>query len=127
MKKLRILLESISISSLTLPNLIYLLCNLKVLKESNIIGLTMVALIVLSIIGLGALAHFKVKIGVWFAIIGVFVLILSNVSYVAGIALIIEGIGLVIDGYLIRPLIIKQKIKELEENGKSVTYTRNIE
>ena len=126
-KKLRILLETASISSLAIPNLIYMLCNIDVLKEANAIALTMVALLVLSIIGLGALIHFKVKAGIWLMIIGIFVLILSNVSYVAGIALIIEGIGLAIDGYLIRPLIIREKIKELEKNGKSVTYTRNIE
>ena len=125
--KKKILLESASITSLTLPNLIYMLCNLKVLKEANVIALTMVALLVLSIIGLGALIHFKVKAGIWLMVIGIFVLILSNISYVSGVALLIEGAGLALDGYLIRPLIIREKIKELEANGKSVTYTRNIE
>lgn len=127
MKKKRVLLESASISLLTVPNLIYMLCNLKVLKETNVIALTMVALLVLSIIGLGALIHFKVKAGIWVIILGIFMLTMSNVSYVGGIALMIEGFGLALDAYLIRPIIIREKIKELEANGKSVTYTRNIE
>lgn len=126
-KKIRTLLEIASISALTLPNIIYMICNLGVLKEANVVALTMVSLLVLSIVGLGALIHFKVKAGIWLMITGIFVLILSNISYVAGVALLIEGIGLAIDGYLIRPLIIRQKIKELEADGKSVTYTRSIE
>lgn len=125
--KRKALLEALSIVALVLPNLIYMLCNINVLKEANAIAMTMLALLVLSIIGLGALVHFKVRAGVWFGILGIFVLILSNVSYVAGIALILEGIGLCIDGYIIRPLIVKAKIKELEASGKSVTYTRNID
>ena len=87
----------------------------------------MVALVVASIIGLGALIHFKIRIGVWILVAGVFTLVLSNIGFVAGIALIIEGIGLIIDGYLIRPLIVKMKVKELEANGKSITYTRKID
>lgn len=126
MKK-KVLLQTASISLLTIPNLIYMLCNLTVLKEANVIALSMVSLLVLAIIGLGALVHFKVKIGIWIMIIGIFVLIMSNISYVGGIALIIEGFGLALDAYLIRPLIVREKIKELEANGKSVTYTRNIE
>ena len=126
MKK-KVLLQTASISLLTIPNLIYMLCNLTVLKEANVIALSMVSLLVLAIIGLGALVHFKVKMGIWIMIIGIFVLIMSNISYVGGIALIIEGFGLALDAYLIRPLIVREKIKELEANGKSVTYTRNIE
>ena len=127
MKKKRVLLETASISLLTLPNLVYMLCNLPVLKEANVIALTMVSLLVLAIIGLGALVHFKVKAGIWIMIVGIFVLVMSNISYVGGVALIIEGAGLALDAYLIRPIIIREKIKELEANGKSVTYTRNIE
>lgn len=127
MKKKKVLLETASISLLTLPNLIYMLCNLSVLKEANVIALTMVSLLVLAIIGLGALVHFKVKAGIWIMIVGLFVLVMSNISYVGGVALIIEGAGLALDAYLIRPIIIREKIKELEANGKSVTYTRNIE
>lgn len=126
MKK-KVLLQTASISLLTIPNLIYMVCNLTVLKEANVIALSMVALLVLAIIGLGALVHFKVKMGIWIMIIGIFVLIMSNISYVGGIALIIEGFGLALDAYIIRPLIVREKIKELEANGKSVTYTRNIE
>lgn len=126
MKK-KVLLQTASISLLTIPNLIYMICNLTVLKEANVIALSMVSLLVLAIIGLGALVHFKVKMGIWIMIIGIFVLIMSNISYVGGIALIIEGFGLALDAYLIRPLIVREKIKELEANGKSVTYTRNIE
>lgn len=126
MKK-KVLLQTASISLLTIPNLIYMVCNLTVLKEANVIALSMVSLLVLAIIGLGALVHFKVKMGIWIMIIGIFVLIMSNISYVGGIALIIEGFGLALDAYLIRPLIVREKIKELEANGKSVTYTRNIE
>lgn len=126
MKK-KVLLQTASISLLTIPNLIYMICNLTVLKQANVIALSMVSLLVLAIIGLGALVHFKVKMGIWIMIIGIFVLIMSNISYVGGIALIIEGFGLALDAYLIRPLIVREKIKELEANGKSVTYTRNIE
>ena len=122
----RWLLEIASVLILVIPNLIFMLCNVKIFKEANVIAMTMVALVVLSIIGLGALIHFKVKAGVWVLVIGIFVLSLSNIAYFAGIALIIEGIGLAIDGYFIRPLVIKQKIKELEDNGKTVTYTRAI-
>ena len=60
-------------------------------------------------------------------IVGAFILALSNISYVAGIALIIEGVGLVIDGYILRPAIVNAKTKELEANGKQVTYTRRID
>lgn len=127
MKKKRMLLESASMSFLVIPNLIYLFCNFNILKEANVIALTMVSLLVLSVIGLGALIHFKVKAGIWLVIVGIFMLIMSNVSYVGGCALIIEGICLSFDAYLIKPLIVRLKIKELEANGQSVTYTRSID
>ena len=126
MSKKRIALHTLSVSILTAPNLVYLLCNVEVLKEANAIALTMTALLVLSIVGLGALAHFKPKSGIWVLLIGIFVLSLSNISYIAGTALIIEGSGLVVDGYGIEPLILKQKIKELQQNGQSVTYTKEL-
>lgn len=125
MKK-TIFLHILSISLLVVPNLVYLICNLGLFREAHAIALTLVAIVVLCVIGLGALLHFKAKAGIWTVIIGAFVLALSNISYVAGIALIIEGAALVIDGYFIRPLIIKLKIKELKENGESITYTREI-
>lgn len=126
MSKKRLIMHSLSISLLTAPNLIYLLCNVQVLREANAIALTMTALLVLSIVGLGALAHFKANAGVWVTLIGIFILSLSNIAYVAGIALIIEGGGLAIDGYIIKPQITKIKIKELEASGKQITYTRDI-
>ena len=86
----------------------------------------MTALLVLSIIGLGTLAHFKANAGVWAMLIGVFILALSNIAWVAGIALLIEGAGLAIDGYALKPLALKLKTEELKENGESVTYTREI-
>jgi len=126
MSKKRIAWHALSVSILTVPNLIYLCCNIQILKEANAIALTMSALLVLSIVGMGALAHFKPKSGIWVTLIGVFVLALSNISYVVGIALIIEGSGLAVDGYGIQPMIVKQRIKELEEDGKQVTYTTEI-
>ena len=123
----KIWLHILSISLLVFPNLIYLICNVSIFQEAHYIALTLVAILVLSIIGLGALLHFKTKAGVWVMVIGAFVLALSNISYVAGIALIIEGLGLALDAYIIRPLLIKIKIKELEDSGKSVTYTRQID
>lgn len=126
MSKKRIALHTLSVSLLTAPNLVYLLCNAEILKEANAIALTMTALLVLSVVGLGALAHFKPKSGIWILLIGIFVLSLSNISYIAGMALIIEGSGLVVDGYAIEPLILKQKIKELQQNGQSVTYTKEL-
>lgn len=127
MSKKRLLLHSISIAALTAPNGIYLACNFDVLKEANVVALTMTSLLILSIIGLGALAHFKANRGVWVTLIGIFVLSLSNISYVAGIALIIEGGGLTVDGYVFKPLIMNIKTKELEDAGKQVTYTRSID
>lgn len=126
MSKKRIMYHTLSISMLTAPNIIYLLCNFQVLKEAHAVALTMTALLVLSIVGLGALAHFKANAGIWVGLIGIFVLALSNIAYVAGIALIIEGSGLAIDGYVIRPLIKQEKIKELKANGEQVTYTTDI-
>ena len=126
MSKKRIAWHTLSVTVLTAPNLIYLLCNTEVLKEANAIALTMTSLLILSIVGLGALAHFKPKSGIWVLLIGIFVLSLSNISYVAGIALIIEGSGLVVDNYGIQPMIVKTKIKELQENGQSVTYTKEL-
>ena len=87
----------------------------------------MIAMLVLAIIGLGALIHFKVKTGVWITILGIVILVMSNISYVAGIALIIEGICLTLDSLIFKPLITAEKIKELEANGKSVTYTKQID
>ncbi|MDD3883251.1 MAG: hypothetical protein PHI27_13565 [Eubacteriales bacterium] len=126
MSKKRAWLHTASISLLTAPNIIYLSCNFNILREANAIALTMTAMLVLSIVGLGALAHFKANSGIWVTLIGVFILSLSNIAWVAGIALIIEGGGLAIDGYVLKPLITKTKIKELEDNGKQVTYTREI-
>lgn len=126
MSKKRAWLHTASISLLTAPNIIYLSCNFNILREANAIALTMSAMLVLSIVGLGALAHFKANSGIWVTLIGVFILSLSNIAWVAGIALIIEGVGLAIDGYVLKPLITKTKIKELEDNGKQVTYTREI-
>ena len=126
MKK-TLLLHTISILSLSIPNLCYLIFNYEVLSEAHAVTLSMVVMVILSIVGLGSLCHFKIKAGVWVTIVGAFILALSNISYVAGIALIIEGVGLVIDGYILRPAIINAKTKELEANGKQVTYTRRID
>lgn len=126
MSKKRLWYHIASITTLTAPNGVYMLCNLDVLKEANAIALTMTGLLVLSVVGLGALAHFKANMGVWITLIGIFILSLSNISYVAGIALIIEGAGLAVDGYVFKPLIAKAKVEELKENGEQVTYTRNI-
>lgn len=126
MSKKRMMYHTLSVTMLTAPNIIYLLCNFQVLKEAHAVALTMTALLVLSIVGLGALAHFKANAGIWVSLIGIFILALSNIAYVAGIALIIEGAGLAVDGYAIRPLIKQEKIKELEANGKQVTYTTDI-
>lgn len=121
------MLHLISMSLLIIPNLIYLVCNLSVFKEAHAVALTMVSMVIISCITIGALLHFKFNMGVWLAIIGAFVLALSNISYVAGIALIIEGLGLMIDGYFIKPIIIAIKTRELEQHGKQVTYTRRID
>ena len=126
MSKRRLALHGLSITLLSVPNGVYMLCNVQILKEANAIALTMTALLVLSVIGLGALTHFKTNAGIWCAIVGIFVLSLSNIAYVAGVALIIEGIGIAIDVYAIKPLIKKQKIKEMEANGKQVTYTTEV-
>lgn len=126
MSKKRAWLHTASVGLLTAPNIIYLSCNFNILREANAIALTMTAMLVLSIVGLGALAHFKANSGIWVTLIGVFILSLSNIAWVAGIALIIEGGGLAIDGYVLKPLITKTKIEELEDNGKQVTYTREI-
>lgn len=126
MSKKRAWLHTASISLLTAPNIIYMGCNFDILREANAIALTMTAMLVLSIVGLGALAHFKANSGIWVTLIGVFILSLSNIAWVAGTALIIEGGGLAIDGYVLKPLITETKIKELEDNGKQVTYTKEI-
>lgn len=126
MSKKRIWLHIASIGFLTAPNMIYLGCNFDILKEANTIALTMTAMLVLSIVGLGSLAHFKANSGVWVTVIGIFILSLSNIAWIAGMALIIEGGSLVVDGYLFRPLIEKTKLKELEKSGRKITYTREI-
>ena len=126
MSKKRLALHGLSISLLSIPNLTYLGCNFSIIKEANAVALSMTALLILAVIGLGALAHIKANGGIWAALIGIFILSLSNIAYVAGIALIVEGAGISIDGYVIKPLIIKEKVKELEENGQSVTYTTSI-
>lgn len=126
MSKKRIWLHTASIGFLTAPNMIYLGCNFDILKEANTIALTMTAMLVLSIVGLGSLAHFKANSGVWVTIIGIFILSLSNIAWIAGMALLIEGGGLVVDGYLFRPLIEEIKLKELEKSGRKITYTREI-
>ena len=126
MSKKRVLLHAGSLTTLIVPNLVYMGCNVQVLKEANAIALTMTALLILSIVGLGALVHFKANAGIWCAIIGVFILSLANIAYVAGIALIIEGGGLALDGYVFKPLITKQKMEELKKDGEQITYTREI-
>lgn len=126
MSKKRIWLHTASIAFLTAPNMIYLGCNFDILKEANTIALTMTAMLVLSIVGLGSLAHFKTNSGVWVTVIGIFILSLSNIAWIAGMALLIEGGGLVVDGYLFRPLIEEIKLKELEKSGRKITYTREI-
>lgn len=126
MSKKRLILHCSSIGLLTAPNFIYLGCNFDILKEANAVALTMTALLVLAIVGLGALAHFKANAGIWVTLIGVFILALSNVSYIAGFALIIEGSGLAVDGYVLKPLITKAKVEELKQNGETVTYTTKV-
>lgn len=126
MSKKRLWLNVGAWSTLIVPNLVYLGCNVEVLKEANAIALTMTAMLVLAIIGLGALTHIKMNSGIWIALVGVFILSLSNIAYVAGIALLIEGGSVAIDGYIFKPLILKQKMRELEKDGKQVTYTREI-
>lgn len=123
----RVLLHALSLIMLICPNLGYLIFNYEALTEAHAVALSMVVMVVLSIVGLGSLMHFKIRAGIWITVVGAFVLALSNISYVAGVALIIEGLALTVDGYLIRPAIIEAKIKELEKNGKQVTYTRRID
>ena len=127
MKWQKFLLTLGSLIVLIVPNLIYLITKIDVIKETHAIALTMVAMVVLSIIGIGVLLHFKFNIGVWITIIGAFVLALSNISYVAGVALLIEGVGITLDGYIFKPLRIRARVKELEKDGKSITYTRRID
>lgn len=126
MSKKRLILHCASIGLLSAPNFIYLGCNFDILKEANAVALTMTALLVLAIVGLGALAHFKANGGIWVTLIGIFILSLSNIAYVAGFALIIEGGGLAIDGYVLKPMIKKAKVEELKQNGESVTYTTQV-
>lgn len=126
MKKKRIWLHVASVSILSVPNLTYLGFNFDILKEANAIALTMSALMILAVVGVGVLAHIKFNAGVWALLIGIFVLALSNIAYIAGYALIIEGAGLALDGYVFKPLIKKEKIKELKEKGENVVYTDKI-
>lgn len=126
MSKKRLWLNISSIGLLTIPNLTYLGLNFNVLREANAIALSMTALLILAIVGIGTLAHIKANKGVWVTLIGIFILALSNIAYIAGYALIIEGAALAVDGYVMNPLIEKQKIKELKANGESVTYTKQI-
>lgn len=126
MSKRRMLLHTASMITLIAPNTIYLFCNFDVLKEANAISLTMVAILTLSVIGVGTITHVKVKGGVWALLIGLFILALSNIAYVAGMALIIEGAGVALDGYVFKPLIEKSKIREFESNGRTITYTKEF-
>ena len=126
MSKKRIWLHVTSILILSVPNLTYLGFNFDILKEANAIALTMSALLILAVVGVGVLAHIKFNSGVWALLIGIFVLALSNVAYIAGFALIIEGAGLALDGYVFKPLIKKAKIQELKDKGENVTYTEQI-
>lgn len=126
MGKKRAWLHTASMSLLSAPNLIYLGCNFDILKEANAVALSMTALIVLAIVGLGALAHIKANSGIWVVLIGVFILSLSNIAYIAGMALILEGGGIAVDGYLLKPAIQKAKVEELKANGEQVTYTTTI-
>ena len=126
MKRKRIWLHVASISILSVPNLTYLGFNFDILKEANAIALTMSALMILAVVGVGVLAHIKFNAGVWALLIGIFVLALSNIAYIAGYALLIEGAGLALDGYVFKPLIKKEKIKELKESGENVVYTDKI-
>ena len=126
MSKKRIWLHVASLSILSVPNLVYLGVNFDILKEANTIALTMSALLILAVVGVGVLAHMKVNGGVWALLIGIFVLALSNIAYIAGFALIIEGAGLALDGYIFKPLIKKQKIQELKDKGENVTYTEQV-
>lgn len=126
MSKKRAILTTSAVGVLTAPNLIYLGCNFNVLKEANAVALSMTALLILAVVGLGTLAHFKANKGIWIILIGIFILSLSNIAYVAGIALLIEGTGLAFDGYVLDPLILKEKLRELEANGEHVTYTREV-
>lgn len=126
MKRKRIWLHVASISILSVPNLTYLGFNFDILKEANAIALTMSALMILAVVGVGVLAHIKFNAGVWALLIGIFVLALSNIAYIAGYALLIEGAGLALDGYVFKPLIKKEKIKELKESGEHVVYTDKI-
>ena len=126
MKKRIFWMHTLSASLLSVPNLVYMGCNVQILQEANAIALTMTAMLVLSIVGLGMLTHIHINAGVWVTLIGVFILALSNISYIAGIALIIEGSAIAIDSTVLKPSILKLKTEELKKNGESVTYTREI-
>ena len=126
MKKRIFWMHTLSASLLSVPNLVYMGCNIQILQEANAIALTMTAMLVLSIVGLGMLTHIHINTGVWVTLIGVFILALSNISYVAGIALIIEGSAIAVDSTVLKPSILKLKTEELKKNGESVTYTREI-
>ena len=126
MSKKRAWLHAASYATLIAPNGVFMACNINILKEANVVALTMTALLVLAIVGLGALTHIKANGGIWVTLIGIFILALSNIAWVAGIALIIEGGGIALDGYVFKPMITKAKVEELKENGESVTYTTNV-
>ena len=123
MGKKRLWYHMISLSLLTVPNLTYLGVNFDIVKEANAISLTMTALLILSVVGFGAATHIDVNKGVWALLIGVLVVSLSNISYIVGIALIIEGAGIAIDGYVMKPLIEIEKVKEKSEHGTESTTT----
>ena len=80
MSKKRVFLHITSLTSLIAPNIIYLVCNYQVLKEANVVSLTMIAILTLSIVGIGAMTHVKIKGGLWIILIGLFILALSNME-----------------------------------------------
>lgn len=112
---------------LIFPLLIYAIFNAKNFTKETTIGLSITGVIIIAILGIVLMCKVKLKGGVYILITAIIILILQDITTVLGTGLLIGGISLSIDGYIINP--VKQYYKGMyyDSTGRKVVYSKKLD
>ena len=126
-KKKYWIMQAVSIIVILTPIIVFASVSGGSLTGKQWLGLTMSGLIILSLVLLALMIKVKIRAGVWLLMTACVMLVLQNLGYILGMGLLMVGLGLTIDAYLIRPLILKYKRGMLKDNGETVTFSQRID
>lgn len=119
--------NTLSYILLLVPILVYSICNVDKLTKNNVIGLSLAGFIILSLVLLAVLVKIKVKAGVWLCIVAIVLLVMQDITAVLGYGLLCVGGGLILSEYIMKPITEHYKEAYYKDEGKTITYSKNID